>query len=362
MSALQSTVLTKFDLPEGREAWAPAEERGLERDQVNLLVASEDSIEHVLFRDIETMLHPGDLLVVNTSATLAAEVDGIRLDGRPAIVHFSSPVDDETWIVELRAEDGPLPDAHVGEIVYLPSGAHLQVLNAHPDEGRRHSRLWSARIAVGGVVERFLERFGRPISYKYNDGRWPLDAYQTIFAKDPGSAEMASAARPFTDRLVTRLITRGINLAPITLHCGVSSLEAGESPQDERYRVPEETAWLVNETRARGGRVIAVGTTATRALETVARQDGSVFAHEGITHRVISIEHPAQVVDGLITGWHAPRASHLSLLEGVAGPALVQRAYDAALENGYLWHEFGDSCLLLPNRKARLRSITGDPN
>ncbi len=211
------------------------------------------------------------------------------------------------------------------------------------------NRLW--RVAVAGDLPRTLGRTGRPIAYGYLDRRYPLADYQTVFGIDPGSAEMPSAARPFTADLVTRLIAKGVGVSPITLHTGLSSQEAGEAPQAERYSVPEGTAEAVNATKARGGRVVAVGTTATRALETVVGADGRVYASSGWTERVISPDDPVRVVDGLITGWHDPEASHLMLVESVAGPALTQAAYDAAVAGGYLWHEFGDSALLLPDRR-----------
>ena len=164
---------------------------------------------------------------------------------------------------------------------------------------------------------------------------------------------MPSAGRPFTEQLVTRLVAGGVVVAPVLLHTGVSSLEAGEPPQAERFRVPAATASLVNHTRRAGGRVVAVGTTVTRALETVAHPDGTVAEGQGWTDLVLGPDRPARVVDGLVTGWHAPGASHMLLLEAVAGPGLVRQAYDAALEARYLWHEFGDSCLLLPARALR---------
>jgi S-adenosylmethionine:tRNA ribosyltransferase-isomerase len=131
------------------------------------------------------------------------------------------------------------------------------------------------------------------------------------------------------------------------LHCSVSSPETGEPPLPERFRVPEATARLVNATRAAGSRVVAIGTTVTRALETVASADGSVSPGHGWTDLVLGPERPTHVVDGLVTGWHEPGASHLQLLTAVAGAELVHKAYDEALAERYLWHEFGDSCLLL---------------
>jgi S-adenosylmethionine:tRNA ribosyltransferase-isomerase len=177
---------------------------------------------------------------------------------------------------------------------------------------------------------------------------WPFSAYQTAFAREPGSAEMPSAGRPFTPELVTELVSSGVLLAPVTLHTGVSSPERHEPPYPEPYRVPAETALLVNAVRGWAGRVVAVGTTVVRALETVAQPDGRVTAGEGWTNLVVTPERGLRVVDGLISGWHEPQASHLDLLGAAAGPELLARSYEAALEHGYLWHEFGDSFLVLP--------------
>jgi S-adenosylmethionine:tRNA ribosyltransferase-isomerase len=339
---------TTFELPDALAATEPAEARGLSRDEVRMLIAAPQKLGHARFKDIADALRPGDLLVINTSSTRAAAVDGTRSTGEPVVVHFSTSLDDNSWVVEFRSSDekSATADMDTGETILLPSARRLTVLGPADMASRKRSRMWRVRLDV--PVEPYLAEHGRPITYGYVRGRWPLSAYQTIFAREPASSEMPSAARPFTHTLVTKLVTQGINFAPIVLHCGVSSLEAGELPQNERFKVPPSTAWLVNETRRAGGRIVAVGTTAVRALETVAREDGTVSPGEGWTDLVLSPHRPARVVDGLVTGWHAPGASHLSLLEAVAGPELVQAAYNAALEAGYLWHEFGDSCLLLP--------------
>jgi S-adenosylmethionine:tRNA ribosyltransferase-isomerase len=235
-----------------------------------------------------------------------------------------------------------LLDGRPGERLELPGGASLTLLApAAPGS----ARLW--RAAVSAEVPALLAAAGRPIRYGYVPRAWPLADYQTVFAREPGSAEMPSAARPFTERLVTRLVTDGVLVAPLLLHTGVSSPEAGEPPQAERFRVPATTAALVPWVRSRGGRVIAVGTTAARALESAVSADGEVHAAEGWTDLVLGPDRPARVVDGIVTGLHAPDASHLLLLEAVAGRELVQRAYDAAVERRYLWHEFGDVSLLL---------------
>lgn len=342
--------LARFTVPDELSATEPPEARGMARDDVRLLVASSDGIEHASFRDIARFLRAGDVLVVNTSSTIPAAVDG-TLAGKRVVVHFSAPLDDGSWIVELRSADATRPsrDVTAGATVELPGRIPLTLLRAHPDPSvAMGSRLWVGLLGVEAPVETYLATHGRPITYGNLRGRWPISAYQTVFGREPGSVEMPSAARPFTHELVTELVTNGVGIAPLLLHCGVSSLEVGEAPQPERFRMPDGTARLVNLTRRAGGHVVAVGTTVTRALETVAGPDGTVVADEGWTDLVLGPDRPARVVDGLITGWHGPDAPHLNLLEAVAGPALVREAYAVALETRYLWHEFGDSALFLP--------------
>jgi S-adenosylmethionine:tRNA ribosyltransferase-isomerase len=345
-----STLL--FDASDIRSAKEPPEARGVPRDGVRLLVARPTSVTHAVFADLPAFLEPGDLVVVNTSATLAAALAGRRrVTGAAVTVHFSTALPEGGWAVELRPgprASGPLRDVVAGEYVDLCDGA-LRVVEAYPDAHVTGSRLWRAEVDVPLDVPRYLARHGAPIAYDYVPGRWPLESYQTVFAQEPGSAEMPSAARPFTGQLVADLVAAGVSVAPVRLHTGVSSLEKGEPPLPEPFRVPPATAALVNLTRAAGGRVVAVGTTVTRALESVTAPDGVVAPGSGWTDLVLGPHRPARVVDGLITGWHEPGASHLLLLEAVAGHALVAGAYRGAAAHGYLWHEFGDSALLLPD-------------
>ncbi len=208
-------------------------------------------------------------------------------------------------------------------------------------------RIWRAAVTSKGTVEALLGQWGRPIAYSYVPRDWPLTAYQTVFARDPGSAEMPSAARPFTPELVSAIVSQGVLVAPVTLHTGVSSQDKGEQPLPERYAVSVATAAVVNLARVGGGRVIAVGTTSTRALETVTDRRGTVGSGAGWTDLVLGPDRPARAVDGIISGWHEPGASHLMLLEAVAGRVVVAQAYAEAVRERYLWHEFGDSALLL---------------
>ena len=334
--------LADFVLPAEREAHDPPEARGLARDGVRLLVSRRASgeVSHHAFADLPGLLLPGDLLVVNTTGTLPAQV---RAAGGLA-VHFSTARPDGSWLVELRQVKDkisrPNGHGHPGQVIPLPAGASLTLLN------RATARLWRARLSVAVVP--YLLRHGLPIRYSYVRRDWPLSFYQTVFAARPGSAEMPSASRPFTPEVVTALATRGVLIAPLTLHCGVSSLEAGEDPYPELYDVPPATARLVNHVRASGGRVIAAGTTVVRALETAARADGQVAAAAGWTAHVVTPQTGVRAVDGLLTGLHEPRSSHLRMLAAFAGPELLARCYAEAISSGYLWHEFGDVHRLLP--------------
>ncbi|MFI1831283.1 S-adenosylmethionine:tRNA ribosyltransferase-isomerase [Streptomyces sp. NPDC020412] len=361
--ALAGPGLESLTVPDGLSARVPAEARGAGRDDVRLLVSRGEQVSHHAFRALPALLRAGDVLVVNTSATLPAAVNG-RLGGEPVVVHFSTRGDDGRWAVELRSPDGagssrPRPGGPAGAAVRLPGGARLDLvrpLAAGAD------RLWWAKASVR--VPELLGRYGRPIRYAYTLRDQPLSAYQTVFAlpspDGSGSAEMPSAARPFTARLVAELVSRGVQFAPVVLHTGVASTEAHEPPYPERYAVPATTAWLVNAARAGGGRVVAVGTTAVRALESAARatRPGTgpgpsgrwvVRAAAGWTDLVVTPERGVRVVDGLLTGLHEPAASHLLMLEAIAGRPALALAYEAALRGRYLWHEFGDVHLALPD-------------
>ena len=332
----------------GAEASAPPERRGLARDGVRLMAVRPGGLTETTFRDLPELLEPGDLVVVNTSATLPARLDVRRADGVGAPLHVSTTLDDGDWVVELRRPDNDGPDRGVepGTVLDLPGGVRLRLLEGFPPPARA-SRLWRAAATPAVAVPAYLARHGEPVRYRHLRGPLALGDVQNVYATEPGSAENASAGRPFTDRLLVRLMARGVPVVPLVLHAGVSSPELHEPPAPERYRVPEVTARLVTATRAAGRRVVAVGTTVTRALETATGDDGVTRPGEGWTDLVLGPDRPVRAVTGLVTGLHEPEASHLLLLEAVAGRDLVRRAYDAAAGT-YLWHEFGDSMLFLP--------------
>ncbi|WP_346767882.1 S-adenosylmethionine:tRNA ribosyltransferase-isomerase [Streptomyces sp. 196(2019)] len=434
--------LEALRVPPELSARVPAEQRGSGRDDVRLLVTRGTEVSHHAFRELPGQVRAGDVLVVNTSATLPAAVNG-RVGGERVVVHFSTRGEDGRWAVELRAPGGsgatgPRPGGPAGAVVRLPGGRELVLEepmggvlsagNALPTTRSRRApghtpalapggteagavgrgtveagatevgaveggtveagatevgaveggtveagawargavdrgpvgagpasgaRLWWARVPEG--VPGLLRRYGRPIRYAYTERDQPLSAYQTVFAvaapDGSGSAEMPSAARPFTAALVAELVSRGVQFAPLSLDTGVASGEAHEPPYPERFSVPPTTAWLVNAARAAGGRVIAVGTTAVRALESAVDAAGVVRPVSGWTDLVVTPRRGVRVVDGLLTGLHEPEASHLLMLEAVAGREALRRGYEAALERRYLWHEFGDVHLLLPDEE-----------
>jgi S-adenosylmethionine:tRNA ribosyltransferase-isomerase len=340
------TTAAPLSVAELDEAREPAEERGGGRDDVRLLVArSGAELEHAHFTQLPELLEAGDLLVINTSATLPAAVAVRGVEG-DLTLNLSSPARDgepNRWLAELRQGGERHRGGRAGEVLLLADGATAVLL-----EQDAHERLWLVSLSVPATVPDYLARHGRPIRYGHVERAWPLERYRTVYATEPGSAEMPSAGRAFTAELVTRLIAGGVDLAPLVLHTGVSSLEIGEAPRPERFRIPRATAARVNLTRELGGRVIAVGTTVVRALESSVAADGRVRAQEGWADLVIEPDTPIHALDGLLSGFHDRDSSHLAMLEAIVGRDLLERSYDEAHAAGYLRHEFGDLHLLLP--------------
>jgi S-adenosylmethionine:tRNA ribosyltransferase-isomerase len=340
-----------FTLPPELEAPAPPENRGMTRDAVRMMVAtkSDGAIVHSHFSELPRFLHEGDLVVINTSGTLAAELDGEAPDGSFVQVHLSTQLPAGLWTVEVRRDGRAFLGARAGDTISLPAGGRVDLLAPYsPGPGGEGVRLWVSRIETPERLYSYLTVHGRPIRYGYVRGSYPISAYQNVYVTEPGSAEMPSAGRPFTPEVLTRLVAKGVGVAPVLLHTGVASLEASEPPYAEYFRVSLPTAHRVNDTRRSGGRVIAIGTTVVRALESVVDEHGHVHPSEGWTETVVSPERPVRAIDGFLTGWHEPEASHLAMLEAIAGRDLLEASYEAALAEGYLWHEFGDVHLILP--------------
>lgn len=347
-----------FDLPPHLEAGEPPEARGLARDEVRLMVSrlAADEVRHTNFRQIVDFLDAGDVLVINTSGTMNAAVPATRQDGTKLELHLSTRLPADLWSVELRRpyqnSTQPFYDAAVGETFSLPAGGKVTLHMAH-NRCQRHAaeanvRLWLATVQLPEELQPYLAKYGFPIRYSYVKDQWPLEYYQTVYATEMGSAEMPSAGRAFSTDLITKLVAKGVRIMPVLLHTGVASLEEHEPPYEEYFAVPADTAVTINIARKAGKKVIAVGTTVIRALETVTQEDGIVHPGQGWTDVIITPQRGIRAVNGLLTGLHEPRATHLAMLSALAGFEHLQIAYEQALAQQYLWHEFGDLHLILP--------------
>ncbi len=348
-----------FTLPPELEASEPPEARGLSRDTVRLMVSARGSgkIEHVQFRDLPNFLQAGDVLAINTSGTLNAALNVYRADGTLLELHLSTRLPGGLTLVEAYTRNGngktimPLFALEPGETLTLPGGGTAAIYTPYIKDAAAKNisaRLWVASLTLPLPWFDYLDTYGFPIRYNYVHERWPLSYYQNVYVTEPGSAEMPSAGRAFTPELITRLVAQGVQFAPLLLHTGVASLEAHEPPYEEYYRVSADTARIVNQARAAERRVIAVGTTVIRTLETVTDAAGQTHPGEGWTTLVITSDRQLRSVDGLLTGLHEPRASHLWMLTALAGRDHIRKAYNEALQHRYLWHEFGDLHLILP--------------
>jgi S-adenosylmethionine:tRNA ribosyltransferase-isomerase len=346
-----------FTLPSELEAHEPPESRGASRDDVRLLVTDELGARHARFADFPQFLMPGDLLVLNDSKTYPAALTATRESGDTIALHFATldpsaeartnPTAPTAPWKGLVLVGSPRGVPNTGEHVTLPGGGHARFLGLH----RASRRMWIAEAALPLPYFEYFARYGRPIAYSHVTGAWPMTAFQTTYARALGSSEMPSAGRPFTGHMIGRLAARGIEIAIVTLHAGVSSADRDELPLGEWREVPLESAVAVRRAKKRGSRVVAVGTTVVRALESSLDRQRRIIASRGWTGLHITPGRPMRVVDGLLTGFHEPTSTHLAILDAIAGREHIERAYATALAQRYLWHEFGDSHLILPRRQ-----------
>jgi len=335
-----------FTLPPELNAPAPPERRGLRRDHVRLLVLNRrtGAVSHARFDQIGAHLRPGDLLVLNNSRTLPAVLQAQGPDGAPVEVRLAHRLGPDRWRA-LLVTAGAVGN---GSRLLLPEGLEATVEEHPPDEPLSVIRFSRAGLALADA----LYRFGQPVRYEYIGEPWDLDYYQTVFASVPGSVEMPSAGRAFTWELLIRLRRQGIGVAFLSLHAGLSYFLDDRWVKDPRYTPEEyqilaETAEAITRAKATGGRVIAVGTTVVRALESAGLVDGQMLPRSGWASLFITAGFPLQVVDGLITGLHEPEATHLDLLSAFVDPERLREGYQEAIDLGYLWHEFGDVNLIL---------------
>jgi len=349
-----SSPVIQFELPENLACPLPTEERGLRRDDVRLLVTADDGkvVKHSHFHQLTEFLQPGDLLVVNTSATVAAAIPLHLPNGNEGVLHLSNQLKNGRWLVEIRAiENNKTKRWKKGQeamLLNLPNGGQLQ-LKQRFYNNHHLLDLWEVDLLLPKSIETYLHENGRAIRYSYSDKHYPLSYYQTQFSTTMGSAEMPSAARGFTVELVEKLIAKGVDIVPVLLHTGVSSLELDEKPYPEYMEISAISAQKINEAKQNGARVIAVGTTAIRALESAVDENNQVKAFKGHTELFIDHDYKMKIADALLTGFHEPEASHLLMLQALVSVRHLEEAYATAINNNYYWHEFGDLHLIFSN-------------
>lgn len=345
----------KFQLPGELNAKEPPERRGIARDQVRLMAIdrSTHNVIHARFDWLANFLRAGDLLVLNSSRTLPAALSG-RVDqtGQAIEVRLAERFSDSSWLALLlwKQEDPFAGEPYAGVTIDFGEGLSCCLL----ERDGRIPRLWKLSFSESGTrLFDLIYRVGQPIRYSYLSAPWHLDYYQNVYATEPGSAEMPSAGRPFTWRLLFALRRAGVDTAYVTLHAGLSSymdnrLDRQHLASEEEYSIPEATALKIKSARKRGRRIVAVGTTVVRALESIAIVTrGYLQAYHGYTSLRVTGAHKLQIVDGLLTGLHEPQASHLDLLCAFLPADVVRAAYQDAISRNYLWHEFGDMNLIL---------------
>lgn len=350
MNLTSNTI--QFELPDRLACPKPTERRGIERDEVRLLVSDNSGkIEHKQFYQLHEFLQQGDVLVVNTSATRASALDLALPGARQGRLHFSTRLSRSEWLVEIREVKNYKTmrwnEGVKGQTFNLADGARLELKEKFYGD-RPLLNLWKAKFYTSQTNLQYLETYAEPIQYEKLDHKHPLSYYQTYFSFSPGSSEMPSAGRAFTQDLVEKLIAKGVEFAPILLHTGVSSLEENEKPYSEYMEINPISSAIINKAKKEGRRVIAVGTTAVRAVESIMGAKGELAPFKGYTELYIDEEYEMKVVDGLLTGFHEPRASHLNMLQALAGHDHLQQVYNEAIALEYYWHQFGDLHLILP--------------
>lgn len=313
-----------------------------------------DAVLHLRATDLPRILSRGDVLVVNDAATLPASLSGSTADGEPVEVRLLSPPAAETPVVLFGAGDWrtpterrpPPPPLRAGGRIAFSGGLEARVLRIE------HGRFADVAFSLSGAeLLAAIYAGARPVQYAYLDDDVRLSDVQTSYAGRPWSMEMPSAGRPLSVECLVALARRGVRVAALTHAAGLSSIgddvADARLPLPERYEIPDETARLIADARARGGRVVAVGTTVVRALEGAARRGGgAVPAGAGSTDLVLDGRSRLRVVDAVLSGVHEPGTSHFRLLQAFAPVSLLDRSAAEAERRGYLVHEFGDACFI----------------
>ncbi|MFS0788223.1 S-adenosylmethionine:tRNA ribosyltransferase-isomerase [Shouchella sp. 1P09AA] len=326
-----------FTLPKHLHAHTPAEHINVNRENVKLLHTERgmDGIHHRQLNDLPQLLQPNDLLIFNRSRTIPAQLFS---ESQQVTIRLARQLSEWEWEALILNND-----ANASEI-NLQEGVMVELLGTGSEAPLTQIMFHH----VNEPMLSYLHKYGEPIRYEYINTPWPLEAYQTVFASAPGSIEMPSAGRAFSWTLIQALQKHQIQVGFLTLHAGISYYENNQWPNPthhpESYEIPDDTVTAIQQAKAKGGRIIAVGTTVVRALETYAQ---APHVCKGETNLYIKKETPLQLVDGLLSGLHEPHSSHLDLLRAFLSDDTLLVSYQQALQHEYLWHEFGDLHLML---------------
>ncbi len=356
MTAIYNNIPFHYHLPKNLECSIPTEIRGINRDEVRLMISniSTDNVQHDTFKNIVDYLNEDDVLVVNTSGTIKAAIPAKNKNNTFLQIHLSTQLKNKKWVAELREISENNTQRYFGgqpnEIIELIHGGSIRLIQPYYSNSNQedHLQLWTIELIIEEEVSHYLEKFAQNIQYFNIKKNYPNSFYQTIFAKEFGSAEMPSAGRAFTQNVLDQLEKKGVEIIPILLHTGVASLEMNEKPYEEYFEISKKSATAINNARKKGKNIIAVGTTVIRAIETLTSSQKITSSGKGWTNIFITPERGVNGIDGLITGFHEPKASHLFMLEAITKRKHLEITYHEAVHHKYLWHEFGDLHLILP--------------
>jgi len=365
--------LFDFHLPPERIALAPASPRDAAR---MLVVAPDGALDDRLMRELPDFLRPGDALVVNDTRVIAARLNGIRVRG-DAAAHIEATLirrlDGSRWRALVR----PAKKLRAGERIRFGEASEgmaclLGALDAEVEEKGEAGEVTLAFAFHGAALDEAIERIGEPPLPPYIASRRAVRRsdradYQTVFAREDGAVAAPTAGLHFTPALLERIEAKGASLHRVTLHVGAGTflpVKADDTRDHEMHaewgRVDAVTASALNAARARGGRIVAVGTTSARLIESAADESGAVRPFQGETAIFVTPGYRFRAVDALLTNFHLPRSTLFMLVSGFSGLDVMRRAYAHAIEAGYRFYSYGDACLLLGRDRGRAAAPQAD--
>lgn len=332
-----------YNLPEELIAQTPLEKR--DESRLMVLNRKEKTIEHKTFKDIIDYLQPGDCLVRNNTKVLPARIYGNKETGAKVEFLLLNNLEGDIWETIVR----PGNKLHVGTKVIFGNGKlAAEILDIMPGGTRK------VKFEYEGIFNEILDEIGlMPLPPYIHEELKENDRYQTVYAKYNGSAAAPTAGLHFTQELLKKIEEKGVKIANVTLHVGIGTFRPVKEEKvenhemhSEHYYIKKEDAEIINETKKNGGRIIAVGTTSCRVLETVADENGMVCETEGDTKIFIYPGYKFKCLDALITNFHLPQSTLLMLVSSLAGKEYIMKAYEEAVKEKYRFFSFGDAMFI----------------